>query len=175
MASLYPLPNYSDPDNRYNYVYSALEPTNRLEMKLRFDWNITATPRRTFGWRATTKMSRARAASGGAARSTLPTPAMRTNRGRSYSVQHRPGAEPDDDERGARDVQPPDARQLRTAILEASEGRARVDFVGFFPDQSPYVPLVHIHSWFGGQLGDFGRSRPRRAMRTMTSCCSPTS
>ncbi len=28
-------------NNRYNYVLSALEPLNRLDMKTRFDWNIT--------------------------------------------------------------------------------------------------------------------------------------
>ena len=42
MASLYPLPNYTDPANRYNYVYSVLEPINRLEMMTRFDWNISS-------------------------------------------------------------------------------------------------------------------------------------
>src|SRR5262249_46923546 len=41
LASLYPLPNHSDADNRYNYVYSALEPTNRFETKARLDWNLT--------------------------------------------------------------------------------------------------------------------------------------
>ena len=40
-ASLYPLPNYNDPNNLYNYVYSALEPTNRTDFKSRFDWNIS--------------------------------------------------------------------------------------------------------------------------------------
>jgi hypothetical protein len=41
LASLYPLPNYSDSSNTYNYVYSALEPTNRTDFKGRFDWNIS--------------------------------------------------------------------------------------------------------------------------------------
>src|SRR5213593_1389196 len=40
-AGLYPLPNYSDPNNLYNYVYSQLEPTNRTDLKMRFDWNIS--------------------------------------------------------------------------------------------------------------------------------------
>jgi hypothetical protein len=41
LASLYPLPNYNDPNNTYNYVYSRLEPTNRTDFKARFDWNIS--------------------------------------------------------------------------------------------------------------------------------------
>src|SRR3954464_3990705 len=40
-ASLYPNPNFSDPTNLYNYVYSQLEPTNRTDFKSRFDWNIS--------------------------------------------------------------------------------------------------------------------------------------
>ena len=40
MASLYPTPNYNDPANLYNYVYSAIEPQDRYEMKIRADWNL---------------------------------------------------------------------------------------------------------------------------------------
>ena len=40
-ANLYPLPNYNDPANLYNYVYSELEPNNRFDFKSRFDWNIS--------------------------------------------------------------------------------------------------------------------------------------
>jgi len=40
-ASLYPLPNYNDPNNLFNYVYSQLEPTNRTDFKSRLDWNIS--------------------------------------------------------------------------------------------------------------------------------------
>ncbi len=40
LASLYPESNYTDPNNQFNYVYSALEPENREELKLRFDWNV---------------------------------------------------------------------------------------------------------------------------------------
>ena len=41
LASLYPNPNYNDPNNLFNYVYHSLEPQDREEMKMRFDWNIT--------------------------------------------------------------------------------------------------------------------------------------
>ena len=41
LANLYPEPNYVDPNNQFNYVYSQLEPTNRIDLKTRFDYNIT--------------------------------------------------------------------------------------------------------------------------------------
>jgi len=41
LASLYPDPNYNDPSNLFNYVYHSLEPQDREEMKMRFDWNVT--------------------------------------------------------------------------------------------------------------------------------------
>jgi len=40
-GSLYPDPNYNDPNNLFNYVYSRLEPTNRTDFKSRFDWSIS--------------------------------------------------------------------------------------------------------------------------------------
>ena len=57
--------------------------------------------------------------------------------------------------------------------VQDSQGCARADFVGFFPDQSPYVPLVHAF-WAGGQLATSVR-RARTSTHTMTSCSSPTS
>ena len=41
LASLYPAPNYSDPNNLYNYVYSRLEPSNRNDFKTRLDWTVS--------------------------------------------------------------------------------------------------------------------------------------
>jgi hypothetical protein len=44
LADLYPLPNYSDPSNRYNYVDSMLRTTDRLEWVTRVDLRLhTAT------------------------------------------------------------------------------------------------------------------------------------
>ena len=30
-----------------------------------------------------------------------------------------------------------------------------VDFEGFFPSQSPYIPVDHVHDWGGAQLGNY--------------------
>jgi hypothetical protein len=39
--SLYPLPNYSDPENRYNYAFNEPMPLNRWQLSSRIDWNVT--------------------------------------------------------------------------------------------------------------------------------------
>jgi hypothetical protein len=85
MASLYPLPNYSDPENRYNYIYSALEPTNRLELRTRLDWNITNTTKAyiRIARDAEDIESPLGVWFGGAL--ALPTPGEQRSRGRSYS------------------------------------------------------------------------------------------
>ena len=42
LINAYPDPNYIDAaNNRYNYVYSALEPSNRNDFKTRIDYNIS--------------------------------------------------------------------------------------------------------------------------------------
>ena len=86
LASLYPDSNYNDPNNLYNYVYSALEPENREELKLRLDWNVNNntkafvrisrdpadTVRPRGGWWAPSDVA-------------LPTPNIEKSLGRSYS------------------------------------------------------------------------------------------
>jgi Carboxypeptidase regulatory-like domain/TonB-dependent Receptor Plug Domain len=160
LAGLYPLPNYSDADNRYNYAYSALEPTNRLEMKLRVDWNLNPNTRvyarlahdnedvespRGIWWGGQVK---------------LPTPGELTNRGRSYSVNvvevlstSMTNEALATFSRLTLDSSYRDPAALRKDALGT-------DFVGFFPGQSPYVPLLLTNSWSGGQLGDFGAANP---------------
>ena len=39
---LYPLPNHSDPDNRYNYAFNTPQPLNRWQLVSRIDWNVSA-------------------------------------------------------------------------------------------------------------------------------------
>ena len=86
LASLYPDSNYNDPNNLYNYVYSALEPEDREELKLRVDWNVSNntkafvrisrdpadTVRPRGGWWAPSEVA-------------LPTPNIEQSLGRSYS------------------------------------------------------------------------------------------
>ena len=39
--NLYPLPNYTDPDNRYNYAFNTPRPLDRWQLTSRLDWNAT--------------------------------------------------------------------------------------------------------------------------------------
>jgi len=39
--NLYPLPNHTDPDNRYNYAYNIPLPLDRWQLTSRLDWNVS--------------------------------------------------------------------------------------------------------------------------------------
>jgi hypothetical protein len=39
--NIYPMPNHSDPDGRYNYAYSTPLPRNRWQLTSRLDWNVS--------------------------------------------------------------------------------------------------------------------------------------
>jgi hypothetical protein len=39
--NLYPLPNHTDPDNRYNYAYNVPLPVDRWQLTSRVDWNVS--------------------------------------------------------------------------------------------------------------------------------------
>jgi hypothetical protein len=86
LTNLYPEPNYVDPDNRYNYVLSVLEPTNRLEMKYRVDWNVTNNTKAYMRLAVDSEdVEGARGVWWGASEVALPSPNLGTNKGRSIS------------------------------------------------------------------------------------------
>jgi hypothetical protein len=41
LLNMFPLPNFTTPNNRYNYVYSVLRPNNRNQFVSRLDYNIS--------------------------------------------------------------------------------------------------------------------------------------
>ena len=156
MASLYPRPNYADAANRYNYVYSALEPTNRMEARARFDWNVSA------GTKAYIRISRDREDTEGlrgpwatsASDLALPTPGLGTNRAHSYAGTIVQVLSPT----MTNEILATYTRQTLDASYQ-DPARLRLDalnvrFDGVFSNQSPYVPF-NSH-WGGGQLGNFG-------------------
>ena len=86
LVNLYPESNYSTANNQFNYVFSQLDPTNRLEMKYRFDWNITNNTKAYV--RIAHDNETAEGARGvwwGASDVALPSSNLGTNHGRSYS------------------------------------------------------------------------------------------
>lgn len=86
LVNLYPTSNYSTANNQFNYVYSTLEPTNRLEMKYRFDYNITNNTKAYVRIAHDNEDStNPRGIWWGASDVALPSPNVGTNHGRSYS------------------------------------------------------------------------------------------
>jgi hypothetical protein len=86
LANAYPLPNFQDPNNRYNYVLSQLEPQNRRDLKMRFDYNVSNNTKAYVRVALEREeVENARGVWWGASEVALPTPNLGSNVGRSYS------------------------------------------------------------------------------------------
>ena len=158
-ANLYPLPNYTDPANLYNYVYSELEPNNRFDFKSRFDWNIsnntkayvriaregeTAESPRGVWWAPEDVVA-------------LPTPNIGENRGRSVAGNVVSVLSPS----MTNEVLVSWSRlTLDNHFQDPSllnQGAGGINFRGIFtPAQSsPYLPTDLLHGWgSSGQVGN---------------------
>ena len=158
LASLYPLPNYNDPANLYNYVYSRLEPSNRHDFKARFDWNISNSTKayvrianegetveqpRGVWWSEPTDVP-------------LPTSNIGENRGRSYAGNIVTVLSPT----ATNEILVSYSRlTLDNRFKDPSafmQGAGGVTFNGIFPagTTSPYLPTDIIHGWgASGQVG----------------------
>jgi hypothetical protein len=157
-ASLYPDPNYSDPANLYNYVYSQLEPTNRFDFKTRVDWTISNNTRayvrianegetvesgRGVWWAPADVVA-------------LPTPNVGENRGRSYAGNIVTVLSPT----MTNEVLVSFSRlKLDNHFKDPNilmQGAGGINFRGIFPSEvsSPYLPTDLLHGWGGnGQVG----------------------
>jgi hypothetical protein len=158
LASLYPLPNYNDPANLYNYVYSALEPSNRIDFKSRFDWNMS---NRTRAYvriaRESEENVNPRGVWWGPSDVALPSPNIGDNVGKSVSGNV---------------VSVLSSSMTNEALVSYSrltldnhfqnpdlikQGAGGVTFQGMFPvsQTSPYLPTDILHGWGGsGQVGN---------------------
>jgi Carboxypeptidase regulatory-like domain len=157
-ASLYPDPNYTDPNNLYNYVYSRLEPQNRMDFKSRFDWNISNRTRaylRVAHESETVESPRGVWWAPGDVVA-LPTPNVGTNVGKSFAGNV---------------VSVLSSTMTNEALVSYSrlaldnhfkdpsiltQGHNGISFVGMFPASasSPYLPTDILHGWGGsGQVG----------------------
>jgi Carboxypeptidase regulatory-like domain/TonB-dependent Receptor Plug Domain len=157
-ASLYPDPNFNDPNNLYNYVYSRLEPTNRHDFKARFDWTISNSTRAYV--RIANEGETAENARGvwwaPADVVALPTPNIGENRGKSYAGNVVTVLSPT----MTNEVLVSYSRlTLDNHFQDPSvlaQGAGGITFRGMFPaDQtSPYLPTDLLHGWGGsGQVG----------------------
>jgi hypothetical protein len=158
-GSLYPDPNFSDPNNLYNYVYSRLEPTNRFDFKARFDWNISNNTKayiriaqegedvespRGVWWAPADVVA-------------LPTPNIGENRGRSYAGNIVSVLSPSmtNEILVSYSRLTLDNRFADPSLL--AQGAGGITFNGIFPagTTSPYLPTDLLHGWGGnGQIGN---------------------
>jgi hypothetical protein len=150
---MYPLPNYQDPQNRYNYAYDALRPNDRWQLVTRLDWNAS---RSTHAYaRLALENETVKNPDGFAATSNfeLPTRGITDTRGWSVAAHVTSVLSP---------------RMTNELTLAASRIRTASDwedparmtpaalgvegYQGVFPSDSPYAP-VGIMSW-GQGLGN---------------------
>jgi hypothetical protein len=159
-ASLYPLPNYNDPNNLYNYVFSALEPTNRTDFKSRFDWNISNSTKayvRVAHETETVESPRGVWWAPGDVVA-LPTPNIGENVGRSYAGNIVSVLSPSMTNEALVSFSrlTLDNRFKDPSIL--LQGHNGVTFQGIQfpgPAPSPYLPTDLLHGWGGsGQVGN---------------------
>ena len=161
VASLYPDPNYSDPNNLYNYVYSALEPSNRTDLKTRFDWNVSN------GTKAFVRIAHEaeddvgpRGAWWGASDFALPTPNVQAVRGRSYSGNVVSVLSPSMTNEAVVSYSRLTLDNRWQDPSKVERGAGGVDFVGIFPD-APEMPTSLVHGWGGsGQVGSLWSGAP---------------
>jgi hypothetical protein len=159
LASLYPLPNYNDPKNLYNYVYSRLEPSNRTDFKSRFDWNISnATRAYVRVARETETDENPRGVWWGPSDVALPSPNIGTNVGKSFAGNVVTVLSPSATNEAL-------VSYSRLALDNhfkdpglITQGAGGVTFNGIqFPGGpgSPYLPTDLLHGWGGsGQVGN---------------------
>ena len=159
LASLYPLPNYNDPNNLYNYVYSRSSRRTAPTSSRGSTGTSATAPRPTSASRAKAEATEnPRGVWWGPSDVALPTPNIGDQHRPVVRRQRRVGAEPVDDQRGAGQLQP--ARRSTTTSRIPSlitQGAGGITFNGIFPagTTSPYLPTDLLHGWGGsGQVGN---------------------
>jgi hypothetical protein len=152
LLNFFPLPNFTDPNNRYNYVYSVLRPNDRNQFISRIDYNISD---RT---KLYVRLAREYEQQGfprglwwDSSQYELPGKLQSDNLGRSVVVNMTNIVSP---------------TMTNEVLFSASKLQLNYDFaepdkvsyealgldrVGFFPSSNPYVP-VSVLSWGAGDL-----------------------
>jgi Carboxypeptidase regulatory-like domain/TonB-dependent Receptor Plug Domain len=158
LVSLYPLPNYNDPKNLYNYVYSRLEPSNRTDFKTRVDWNISNSTKAYIRVaREGEANENPRGVWWGPSDVALPSSNIGENRGRSFAGNVVSVLSPSMTNEALVSYS---RLTLDNHFKDPSvikQGAGGVTFNGIFPagSTSPYLPTDLLHGWGGsGQVGN---------------------
>ncbi len=150
LVDLYPLPTGSYQDGRYNYVFSTLSPQNRLDMKMRFDWNVTNNTKAYVRIaRESEEVENPRGIWWGASEVAIPSPDVGKNKGRSYSGSIVTVLSPTMTNEALVSFS---RLKLDSAYKDPAKmmlSTYGVDFDATFPNASPYIPGV-VPNWGGG-------------------------
>ncbi len=155
LVNAYPDPNYSDPTNRFNYVYSALEPQNRNDFKTRVDWNINNNTKAYVRFARESEVNdQPRGGWWGPSQVALPTPNVADSAGRSYSFNLVNVLGPTTTLESLVSYSRLELDNYYRDPSRISKVDQGINFEGMFPGASPHLPLQAIHSWGGSQVGD---------------------
>lgn len=155
--NLYPLPNFNDPTGRFNYQFSGLQPINRTQGVLRFDYKpndkVTAYLRLA---RESEEQDYARGLWWNPSAYELPSHVLGTNLGRSAALNITTVINPTMTNEtvlsASKLMLDNDYREPEKVSLSAL---GIANYTGPFGQQSPYAPVAFITSWGGLTQGDF--------------------
>jgi hypothetical protein len=155
LLNMYPLPNYTDPNNRYNYVYSVLRPNNRNQLTTRFDYTVSEKTKLYMRFaREYEEQGFPRGLWWDSSNYELPGKLQSKNLGRSLVVNLTNVVNP---------------TMTNEILFSASKLKLNYDYgdpdkvsyqglglqkVGYFPGNNPYVPVGVIDAWGGGIGGN---------------------
>jgi hypothetical protein len=166
LLNFYPLPNFTDPNNRYNYVYSVLRPNDRNQFTSRFDYSISDKTKLYVRLaREYEEQGFPRGLWWDSSNYEIPGNLQSKNLGRSVVVNL---------------TNILSTTMTNEVLFSASKLKLNYDYgdpdkvsyaalgldkVGFFPGTNPYVPVGIIDAWGSGiggnQLTAYGYPRPR--------------
>jgi hypothetical protein len=156
LLNLYPLPNFTDPNGRYNYIYSVLRPNNRNQFTSRFDYNVSdQTKLYVRIAREYEEQGFPRGLWWDSSNYEIPGKLTSKNLGRSMVVNLTNVVNPS---------------MTNEILFSASKLKLNYDYaepdkvsyeglgltekVGFFPGNNPYVPVGVVDAWGGGIGGN---------------------
>jgi hypothetical protein len=154
LINLYPLPNYNDPNNRYNYVFNALQKQDATQVTLRLDYNFTDSTKMYIRLAQDDgQVDQARGLWWASSNYELPTRVQNPQLGRTASVNLTSVLSPTTTNEfifSWGKLKLDNVHADENAISLAGLGLS--GYEGFFGSQSPFAPL-QIYSW-GQGLGN---------------------
>lgn len=162
LLNLYPLPNFTDPNNRFNYVYNVIRPLDRNQFIARFDYNITDNTRLYVRLaREREEQAFPRGLWWNSSDVELPSHVLGENLGRSVSVNLVQTLSPTMTNEilvsGSKLKLDNDFRDPSKVSFEALNAP---QINGFFPQNTPYLPVTIIDAWGGGIGGNLFTAYP---------------